>query len=88
MFLDSADYCVLRVKERARKGGHSVPEVDIRRRFRRSNENFWHLYRNLADRWALIYNSGDVPLEVASGSNQTNVIFDAERFEQFETLIV
>ena len=87
MFLDSADYCVQRVAERASKGGHSVLEIDIRRRFRRSNENFWHLYRNLADRWALIYNSQSVPLEVASGSKQANVIYDAERLEQCEALI-
>ena len=29
--LDSADLCVRRVQERIRKGGHAVPEEDIRR---------------------------------------------------------
>ena len=31
VFLDSADRCVRRVQERIRKGGHAVPEEDIRR---------------------------------------------------------
>jgi hypothetical protein len=37
--------CVERVHERVLKGGHSVPEADIRRRFLRSVANFWWLYR-------------------------------------------
>jgi predicted ABC-type ATPase len=41
VFLDSADACVQRVSERVQKGGHLVPEPDIRRRFVRSLANFW-----------------------------------------------
>lgn len=36
IFLDSADTCIVRVRERVRRGGHNVPEEDIRRRFSRS----------------------------------------------------
>ncbi len=32
VFLNSADECVKRVAERVQKGGHSVPESDIRRK--------------------------------------------------------
>ncbi|MCC7476582.1 MAG: AAA family ATPase [Pirellulales bacterium] len=32
VYLDSADTCVNRVKQRVRRGGHNVPEADIRRR--------------------------------------------------------
>jgi len=41
VFLDSADSCVERVKQRVKLGGHDVPEVDIRRRFIRAIANFW-----------------------------------------------
>ena len=51
VFVDHADTCVARVKQRVRKGGHHVPEQDVRRRFSRSICNFWDLYRNLADQW-------------------------------------
>lgn len=45
-----------RVSLRISKGGHSVPEADIRRRFARAHANFWHLYRPLADQWKIICN--------------------------------
>ena len=41
LFLDDEDLCVERVKTRVLKGGHDVPEIDIRRRFLRSINNFW-----------------------------------------------
>jgi len=40
--LNNADKAVKRVKDRHQKGGHSVPEVDIRRRYERSLENLTH----------------------------------------------
>ena len=55
LFLDSPDTCAERVEERVQKGGHSVPEPDIRRRFLHSIHNFWRLYRPLADHRLLIY---------------------------------
>ncbi len=40
VFLDSDELCVRRVARRVEKGGHFVPEVDVRRRFKRSISNF------------------------------------------------
>ena len=39
VFLDSEELCVRRVRSRVQKGGHFVPENDIRRRFKRSIAN-------------------------------------------------
>lgn len=83
LFLDSADMCVERVHERVLKGGHSVPELDIRRRFLRSNRNFWSIYRPLADHWLLIYNAGNQPLDVAAGNATDITVREAELFESF-----
>jgi predicted ABC-type ATPase len=49
IYLDSADTSVARVRERVRRGGHDVPESDIRRRFHRCFSNFWRIYREIAD---------------------------------------
>ena len=87
LFLDSADTCLARVSERVEKGGHDVPESDIRRRFGRSIRNFWNLYRPLADHWLLIYNSGNQPQDVAVGSATDISIRDAELFSQFQLLV-
>ena len=46
LFLDSADTCVDRVHERVQKGGHDIPEMDVRRRFgRRRRQSGGHLRR-------------------------------------------
>ena len=39
VYLDSAEECIDRVRERIHAGGHSVPQKDIRRRFGRSLVN-------------------------------------------------
>jgi predicted ABC-type ATPase len=83
LFLDSPDTCVQRVHERVLKGGHSVPEVDIRRRFLRSIRNFWRLYRPLADHWLLVYNAGNQPLDVAAGTAADISVHDAEVYAAF-----
>lgn len=83
LFLDSPDTCVQRVHERVLKGGHSVPEADIRRRFLRSIRNFWRLYRPLADHWLLVYNSGNQPLDIAVGTAEDVSVRDAELYASF-----
>ena len=79
--------CVDRVHQRVQKGGHDVPEMDIRRRFPRSVRNFWNLYRPLSDHWLLIYNSGNQPQDVAVGTAADFSVRDAELFSQFQHLI-
>lgn len=76
VFLDSADACVARVAERVRKGGHDVPEHDIRRRFRRSINNFWTIYRKLSDNWVVLYNGGSQLQDVSVGSHNEIVVRD------------
>ena len=83
VFLDHADLCVARVQERVRKGGHDVPVPDIRRRFVRSAQNFWNIYRRLADQWVLVYNATVEFNEVAVGSVDTVSIQDEALFQIF-----
>ena len=87
LFLDSADTCVARVQERKRKGGHGVPEVDIRRRFDRSMWNFWMIYRFLADDWAVVYNAGSEFQDVAFGAGHNVFVRDEALFERFIDLM-
>jgi predicted ABC-type ATPase len=87
LMLDSPDTCVERVHERVKKGGHSVPESDIRRRFSRSIRNFWWVYRPLADHWLMIYNAGRHPLDVAAGTAEDVWVRDAELYAAFARLL-
>jgi predicted ABC-type ATPase len=68
LWLPSADQAVLRVRERARLGGHSVPEETIRRRYHQGIVNFFSLYRPLATTWRVYDNSDrSGPRPVARG---------------------
>lgn len=87
LFVDSADMCVARVAERVRKGGHSVPELDIRRRFNRAIRNFWTIYRLLADHWVLLYNGMTTLQDVAVGAKDQLIIRDPTLFSAFKTTI-
>ncbi len=55
--LASPSLAVRRVKLRVAMGGHDVPADVIRRRFDRSQSNFFSLYTPLADRWLIFDNS-------------------------------
>ncbi len=47
----SADFAVGRVGQRVARGGHSVPETDVRRRFVRGLAHFHGTYKALVDEW-------------------------------------
>ncbi len=66
LWLSGADLAVRRVAERVRKGGHHVPDDIVRRRYTRSLDNFFNLYRPIADSWLMLDNSDmDAPNPIA-----------------------
>jgi predicted ABC-type ATPase len=83
IYLETPEICLKRVKERVYKGGHDVPEIDIQRRFYRSQHNFWHFYKEQADNWYVFYNSSDGFIEVAGGEGHYLTIIDEILFERF-----
>lgn len=66
VWLPTPELAVRRVRARVRRGGHSIPEPVVRRRFRRSARNFLQLYSPLATSWSVLLNAS-VPLTVAQG---------------------
>ena len=71
--LDNPELCMTRIRERVSLGGHSVPDVDVCRRFGRSRRLFWTLYRPLADSWQLFSNTGDGFDLVATGTQEQTI---------------
>ena len=66
--LPAADLAVGRVADRARRGGHDVPEATIRRRFETGLRNFVQIYESVVDSWQVFDNSGLTgPRLIASG---------------------
>lgn len=87
VYLDSPELCIRRVAARVAKGGHHVPDKDIERRFDRSNRNFWHVYKELADEWRLFYNSGNAIIQIAGGDSRTTEILQEKEYSIWLELV-
>jgi predicted ABC-type ATPase len=48
-----------RIRQRVHEGGHNIDREVSRRRFRKTIQNFFSIYRPLCDTWKLIANDGD-----------------------------
>ncbi len=76
LFLHDPKANIERIQVRVKAGGHFVPDRDVIRRFYRSMERFWGVYRCLCDRWVLFYNASEQLTRVASGNKSDLKIFD------------
>ncbi len=85
LWLPSATVAIRRVRERVRKGGHSVPVADIRRRYTRSIRNLVRHYLPLADEWTIFDNSGREPRVVADGTPGHARMMDESIYRQIES---
>ncbi|MCP3660435.1 MAG: hypothetical protein GY830_09080 [Bacteroidetes bacterium] len=82
LFLDNWNIANFRVQERVKLGGHFIPEEDIKRRFFRSQKNFWNIYRFLVDEWKLIYNGINFK-DVAKGNQDDYILLEENKFNKF-----
>jgi|TARA_B110000037_G_scaffold217006_1_gene277142 hypothetical protein len=69
----NADLAVNRVQKRVQRGGHSIPEETIRRRFVRSNLNFITNYRQIVDHWVLLDGASTPPSKIASWGRGSSI---------------
>lgn len=66
--LPNPEIAIARVASRVAAGGHNIPEITIRRRFKAGINNFHQTYNTLADSWALYDNSGANPVLIEEGA--------------------
>jgi predicted ABC-type ATPase len=83
LFAETPEILIERIKVRVKKGGHFVPDEDVRRRFKRGKFNFWNVYKNLADSWGLVYNSEGRFYDVAFGEKDRVTTLDENLYEMF-----
>ena len=75
LWLPDVRLALARVAARVRKGGHNIPEQDVKRRFKRGIWNLFHVYRELFDTWTVFDNSTtEVEIIVKSEKNVLSVI--------------
>ena len=71
-----------RVKQRVKEGGHNIPTVDIKRRFKRSWKNFITLYAPLAHSWILFDNSGFQPIRIVEFNKGKTEVLNRNLYDQ------
>ena len=72
-----------RVADRVRRGGHHIPEDDVRRRHARGMHNFVEVYRPLLDSWILFENTGESPIIIGLEEGSGPEMRDAVRYARF-----
>ena len=82
LWIPSPDLALARIKDRVASGGHDVPATDVRRRFRRSVENFFKVYEPHLNSWMLFDNSEQTPRLVAEKAGGKLLIKDTELFSK------
>lgn len=87
VFLNSPELCIHRIQNRVLLGGHYVSDEDVVRRYYRGAVNFWHIYRQLADRWFIYNNSQEEFDLVAVGQKEEFTVANTELFKQFGEII-
>ncbi len=60
-------------------GGHHIPKDDIIRRYYRSKNMFWNIYKDLCDSWSIYYNSDEIFEKIATNDK----ILDNQKYEIF-----
>ncbi len=83
VFLENPQTCIERIDRRVKAGGHGIPKEDVIRRYYRSKQNFWLIYKDLADNWLMYFNGLQATQHVASGKKNTQEIENEFIFEKF-----
>lgn len=83
VFVDNPQICIERIKVRVKKGGHNIPDEDVVRRYHRSKQNFYALYKNIVDEWAVYYNGKDNFIEVFKCENTEIEILHKTLYNEF-----
>ena len=82
LLLPDLEDSIRRVADRVEQGGHNVPLDDLRRRFKVSVQNLFHIYRPVIDRWSLYDNGQHTPVLLAYGDAKTLTVVAKNAFEK------
>jgi predicted ABC-type ATPase len=83
VWVPSPEDSIARVQDRVRRGGHFVPDDEVRRRHGRGLRNFFDLYRPIADVWSFFDNTDSTgPRIIASGVREFERIHDRTTWQK------
>ena len=86
LWIPDVNLSLARVAYRVQMGGHDIPEKDVRRRFHRGLENFFHHYESVLDSWFLLDGSEKTPKEIANKEAGKVHIRDERLYGKIQTI--
>ena len=82
LWLPDVKLALARVADRVRKGGHNIPEQDVKRRFNRGIWNFFHIYRELFDTWTIFDGSTTNAETIAKNELNTLSVVNKQAYQK------
>jgi predicted ABC-type ATPase len=82
LWVRNPETTIYRVRQRVVEGGHNIPEEVSRRRFFKTIQNFFAVYRPLMTSWKLLQNEPPSPRLLAVEKRGRLVIRDASQFAE------
>ena len=81
LWIPSPELALLRIRYRVQSGGHNVPEEAVRRRFNRTLQNLFSLYRPLLETLHFFDNSSDSPRLIFKDEAGQTTVKDTSLYE-------
>ncbi|OFY94299.1 MAG: hypothetical protein A3K10_05155, partial [Bacteroidetes bacterium RIFCSPLOWO2_12_FULL_31_6] len=86
-WLNTPELAIERVRDRVKKGGHSIPKKVIKRRYSVGAKNLFQLYISLCDYWMIFNNSENLLEIIAEGESLTDIkISQQEAYNKMKLL--
>ncbi|MCF8144156.1 MAG: zeta toxin family protein [Deltaproteobacteria bacterium] len=82
LWVPNVELALSRIHGRVEAGGHPVPEIDVRRRYKRSLDNLFHMYRQLTSSLYFFDNSGEAPIMIFKEEEGDIEVFDESRYRE------
>ena len=84
LWVRSPETTIQRIRQRVVEGGHNISEEVSRRRFLKTIQNFFNIYRPLMTNWKLLENEAVGPRLLAVGKLGRVVVRDRARLARIE----
>lgn len=80
VWVRQVEFSIARVAHRVKLGGHHIPEVVIRRRFKAGLRNLFNVYRPLVTSWRL-YENQTTPILIAREAGNELTIYEPHIYQ-------
>ncbi len=82
LWLPDVKLALARIADRVRKGGHNIPDRDVKRRFTRGVWNLFHVYQKIFNTWSIFDNSTGNPEPIAKTEDGATTVLNKSKHEQ------